>query len=218
MAAQQLVEQGAEGVEIVRWRRRFAAQLLRAGVVGRPAARHAARQRRQPEVGQSRPAVGIEQHVRALQVAVHQPLRVGRLEGTRHLIEGARIHAIGPAAELAEVAAGQIFHRQQRQPIGAVQAQHVDGELGRQRLGALHLRLQARLDACRREPLRVDTLQCNALLELAVLGEPDLRRASLGEAANEHEAIPERAPGRQVDHRQGSARAGLRRSGGAARR
>src|SRR5262249_43507475 len=40
---------------------------------------------REPEVRDARLALGVEQHVRGLQVAVDEPARVDRLEAARHL-------------------------------------------------------------------------------------------------------------------------------------
>src|SRR2546430_3665478 len=92
-AQQREVRHGAERVQVGPLIHPLAQQLFGSGELGRPAARGgaaeavAAQRQRQSEVRDAQPAVGLDQHVLGLEVAVDQPLGVRLLERRQGLVE-----------------------------------------------------------------------------------------------------------------------------------
>jgi hypothetical protein len=87
---------------------------------------------REPEVGQVRVAVGREEHVRGLDVAVHEPVCVRRVQRRRHLDDDPR-HTLRLEPLLleqgrAQVRAGHEPHRDVEDPVllpGRMDREHV---------------------------------------------------------------------------------------------
>jgi hypothetical protein len=135
----------------------------------------------QSEVGEERRAA-LDQHVRGLDVAVDQPLRVGRVERGGDLAADVE-RAVGAQPALAaqdarEVGALDVLHRQVQQAV--LLARVVDGDDVRmlQRGGDPGLAVEALVEAGRLGQLGGDDLDRGAPAQVEVLGPVDEAHAA----------------------------------------
>ena len=92
------------------------------GAHDRPGQRHVRRTRpRDPEIGNARPALVVEQHVVRLEIAVNDPVPVreaGRMEDLRHDVDRQRrIKRALFAHDRLQRSAGHVLHRDVVRPL-----------------------------------------------------------------------------------------------------
>ncbi len=208
VARDQLVEQRAEGIEVVGGLRRLAAQLLRARVVGR--IRRVRRCRRARSGRSRRAARGPSPSRKTL---AHLRSRCTR----------PRACSASSAAATSSTARDQLSNERPRncprsppsrysmtrkvRPSTLLEAVDRDREPGRQRRRVRDLGFEPRAGARRRRSTDSSkNLSATSLAALAVSREPDLRAAAAADPSHQHKPGAEFEPGCQLLH-VGSTRA-----------
>jgi hypothetical protein len=179
---------------------------------GEPAGRRASRERGKAEVAELGAAGGVEEHVRALEVAVDEALRMHRLERGRDGIDGARPAFEGPSAQLAEVAALEELHDEEHALLEALEPVDRDGVFGGEAARANDLALELSEAGGVADQGFTQELERDALGALAVDREPDFRAAAAADPSHQHKPGTEFEPGSQLLHG-GSAGAAVGRGG-----
>ena len=188
-AAQHPVEQHPEGVDVARRRHRPACRLLGRHVGGRPEERPLLRERVRaahagnPEVGDLRAALLVEEHVRRLQVPVDEPVLMGVSEPGRELacdVRGALV-VQGPSRHEAilERSAGKVLEDHVGAPLASVVEETADVRV-RERGDRVRFALEAH-----RVGTGTEQLDGDGAVELIVVCNPDLGHAAGAEPALE---------------------------------
>ena len=189
-AAQHPVEQHSEGVDVARRRHRPAGCLLGRHVGGRPEERPVLRERVRaahagdPEVGDLRPALFVEDDVRRLQVPVDKPVRMGVSKPGRELacdLCGALVVQGLPWDEaILERSAGKVLEDH----VGAAFLASVVEETADVRVRERGDRVRFALEA-HRVGTGAEQLDGDGAVELIVVCNPDLGHAAGTEPALE---------------------------------
>ena len=193
------VEDHAERVDVARGAGRQPARLLR-GDVGRRAEdgpglgeRARSAHPRDPEVGDLDALLGVEEHVRGLQVAVHEPAVVRMSETGRH--PGRDPERLGirlplPVAEpVLQRAVREVLEHHVRAAVCfAVVVEGADVRM-RERGDRPGLAFEPRAIGARREHLH-----CDLPLELVVVGEPDCAHRPAAERFEQPVSAGDRLP------------------------
>ena len=146
--------------------------------------------------------VAVEEDVGALEVAVHEAARVQRLERRGDVVDRARPALERAAAQLAEVAALEVFHDEERRGRPRARGR---GRATVQLAAAARRRARSRLRAARgarrrRSRASSKNLSATSLAALAVSGEPDLGAAAAADPSHQHKPGAEFEPGCQLLH------------------
>ena len=198
-AGDELVDHEAERIDVAADAHLAPEQLLGRHVGGRPRPHVLARQRvgqpGQPEVGEPNLPPAVEHHVRGLQVAVQQALRVRGAQPlgdlARHVERLVEREAPDAPEQRREVLSVHELHREEVLPLGLSDVPHAaDGRVRHLARGA-HLGVEpldavaVGLEGGRQE------LERDRLLELEVVGAVDLAHPAAAQQAHDPVAIGE---------------------------
>jgi hypothetical protein len=160
---------------------------------------------REAEVGHLDAAVGVQQDVLGLDVAVDQPGAVrGSQRGEHRLHDLQRLARTEPAAlgeQGAQGASRDVLHRQEHVALAGALVVHGDHARVRQRRSVLGLADEASYELLVAHEVRVHDLQGHRALELGVMADVHRRHAALGDPRLDAVAPVEHLPDEWVRNR-----------------